>query len=74
MKIQLASSFYTQVSIENMLEQFSDYLTGNYVFDDTLHLNLYVRDEFHSHQAEIINSFLNNILELSIQEKIKNEC
>lgn len=74
MKIQLASSFYTQASIENMLEQFSDYLSGDYLFNDELHLNLYVRDEFYSHRAEIINSFLNNILELSVQEKIKHEC
>lgn len=74
MKIQLAVNFYTQESIENMLEQFSDYLKGSCTFDNEIHLNLCVSDAFQGQQMEIINSFLNNILELSVQEKIKNEC
>ncbi|OAT19768.1 hypothetical protein M979_1080 [Buttiauxella noackiae ATCC 51607] len=74
MNIQLASNIYSLPAIENMLEQFSDYLEGHCVFNGELDLQLNVRDEFRSDYAEIINSFLNNILDLSIQEKLNHEC
>lgn len=73
MKIQLAPDFYARTSIENMLEQFSEYLTGKCTWDDQIHMELNVRDQFCAHSVEIINSFLNNILELTIQDVMTNE-
>ena len=73
MKIQLAPNFYTKPSIETMLEQFSEYLTGSCTLAEEMHLELNVRDEFCTHSVEIINSFLNNILELTIQDVMINE-
>lgn len=72
MKITLASDFYTHSAIEKITNQFSEYIIVNWIFDNEIHLDLQIKDEFSPQSKKIINSFLNNILDLSIQEKFKN--
>lgn len=74
MKIILDSDFYTQHAIEKMTELYSDYLLVKSRRGNGFILDLIVKKEHLIRRSEIINTFLNNSLELSIQEKFNYEC
>ena len=73
MKVILDGDFYTYSAIENMAIQFSEYITveGSLAEGIVLHMN--VHDAYKLQRNVIINTFLNNILELSIQEHLEDE-
>lgn len=74
MKLTLDPEIYTQTAIENMVEQFSAYMHVDVLVDNGLNLTMAVTESHQADSAVIIHSFLNNILELSIQEQLNDEC
>lgn len=73
MKMVLDPDFYTLAAIENMVEQFSAYMSVESGADDGLCLTMTPAEGLQAEGTIIINTFLNNILELSIQERLINE-
>lgn len=73
MRINLDPEFYTQAAILNMTQQFSDFMHIECVAGKEMSLTMSVREEHQAESALIINTFLNNILELSIQDIMNNE-
>ncbi len=72
MKITLDPEYYTREAIANMASQFSDYMVVDFYSDKSLCLALRVRDEHLQSSTLIMNTFLNNILELSIQDRMNH--
>lgn len=68
MNIILAPEYYTQHAINEMLNQFSDYLSVQMTVKNEIHLDVKVADEYLKDEKEIVSAFLNGALELSIQE------
>ncbi|MFS2225082.1 hypothetical protein [Pantoea sp. B65] len=73
MQIMLDSDFYTQHAVEEMASLFADYLSVTAQTGDAMLLNVTVTEEHHHDSTEIINTFLNNVLMLSIQEQFNHE-
>lgn len=73
MLIKLDPIFYTLESIHNMSKQFSDYMRVELSANEEICLKMSVKEEHQSESVLIINTFLNNILELSIQDMMSNE-
>ncbi|WP_315707924.1 hypothetical protein [Brenneria uluponensis] len=73
MQIILDSDFYTQHAVEEMAVLFADYLSVTAQTGDAMLLNFTVAEAHLLEKAEIINTFLNNVLMLSIQEKFNHE-
>jgi len=73
MKIKLASDIYTTNAIVDMAGQFSSYLHVAISSRDDIEIELTVVADGKVDQAEVINTFMNNILELSILERLNHE-
>ena len=73
MKVILDGDFYTYSAIENMANQFSEYITVEVSPADGIVLQMNVHDAYKLQRNVIINTFLNNALELSIQEHLEDE-
>lgn len=73
MRINLDPEFYTQAAVSNMTQQFSDFMRVEYGAGEGMLLTMSVKEEHQAESALIINTFLNNILELSIQDIMNNE-
>ena len=68
MKITLDPEFYSLEAVADMTQQFSDSVAG-----EEMLLIMNVKQEYNEERSQIINAFLNNILELSIQDIMNNE-
>ncbi|ELN2736077.1 hypothetical protein RJ495_003432 [Pluralibacter gergoviae] len=73
MKVILDGDFYTYSAIENMANQFSEYITVEVSHAEGIVLQMNVHDAYKLQRNVIINTFLNNVLELSIQEHLEDE-
>lgn len=73
MKVILDDDFYTYSTIENMASQFSEYITVEVSLAEGIVLQMNVHDAYKLQRNVIINTFLNNVLELSIQEHLEDE-
>ncbi|WP_413722969.1 hypothetical protein [Sodalis sp. RH23] len=73
MQMILDSDFYTQHAIDEMASLFADYLSITAQAGDGMLLNFTVTNAHVQESAEIINTFLNNALMLSIQERFNHE-
>lgn len=73
MKIKLDHGFYTLAALSDMAQQFSNFMSVEYVVGEEMFLTMRVKEENQAESALIIHTFLNNILELSIQDIMKNE-
>lgn len=74
MRITLDSVFYTRAALSEMAQQFSDFMTIECSAGEDMTLTMGVKEEHQAESSLIINTFLNNILELSIQDVMNNEC
>jgi hypothetical protein len=74
MKLTLDPEIYTLTAIENMVEQFAAYMNVDVQIENGLSLTMTVTEPHQADRTVIIHSFLNNILELSIQEQLNDEC
>lgn len=74
MRIILDAEFYTQEALSNMAQQFSEFMSAEYTVGEEIALMMTVKEECQAENTLIINTFLNNILELSIQGIMNNEC
>ena len=68
MLIKLDPDFYTQHAIADMVQQFSEYMNVKFYISEEVNLTIDVKDGCQEESTLIINTFLNNILELSIQD------
>ena len=73
MIIKLDQQFYTQDAIENIAQQFNDYLSVEFTINEAFCLRMNINEEYLSDASLIINTFLTNILDLSIQDIMHNE-
>lgn len=73
MQINLDPDFYTQHAIEEMASLFADYLSVSARNGGGMLLDFSVTKAHDLESAVIINTFLNNALILSIQEKFNHE-
>ena len=73
MKITLAPEFYSLEAVADMTQQFSDFMRVESVVGEEMLLIMNVKQEYDEERSQIINAFLNNILELSIQDIMNNE-
>jgi hypothetical protein len=73
MIIKLDPHFYTQGAIENITQQFNDYLSVEFTIKEAFCLRININKEHLSDAPLIINTFLTNILDLSIQDIMHNE-
>lgn len=73
MEIILDTDFYTPHAIDTMADQFTEYLSVTMLIKESVQLKLTVTAEYIIDSSEIINTFLNNTLLLSIQEKLYYE-
>lgn len=73
MKMTLDPDYYTRTAIDNMAEQFSEYMSVEIYKLQALSLTMRVNEPYLAEAPTIIHTFLNNILELSIQEIASNE-
>lgn len=73
MIIKLDPHFYTQGAIENITQQFNDYLSAEFTIKEAFCLRININKEYLSDAPLIINTFLTNILDLSIQDIMHNE-
>ena len=73
MIIKLDPHFYTQGAIENIAQQFNDYLSVEFTIKEAFCLRMNINEEYLSDAPLIINTFLTNILDLSIQDIMHNE-
>jgi hypothetical protein len=73
MIIKLDPLFYTQGAIENIAQQFNEYLSVEFTIKETFCLRMNINEEYLSDAPLIINTFLTNILDLSIQDIMHNE-
>lgn len=73
MIIKLDPQFYTQDAIENIAQQFNDYLSVEFTINEAFCLRMNINEEYLSDASLIINTFLTNILDLSIQDIMHNE-
>lgn len=73
MRITLDSGFYTHSALSNMAQQFSDFMSVEYVVGEEITVTMSVKEEHQAERTLIINTFLNNILELSIQDIMNHE-
>lgn len=73
MKIKLPSEIYTESAVIDMAGKFSSYLEVAMSGCDNFEIELTVLPGNTLHQVEIINTFMNNILELSILERFNHE-
>lgn len=74
MKITLDAGFYTRTALATMTQQFVDFMRVECATGKDISLTMSVNEEYLAESSMIINTFLNNILELSIQEVMNNEC
>lgn len=74
MLMKLDPDFYAQHAIADMVQQFSEYMNVKFYISEEVNLTIDVKDGFQEESTLIINTFLNNILELSIQDSMNNEC
>lgn len=73
MIIQLDPHFYTQGAIDNIAQQFNDYLSVEFTINEAFCLRMTINDEYLSDAPLIFNTFLTNFLDLSIQDIMHNE-
>lgn len=74
MTIDLDADFYALTVIKTMAEQFSDYMEIEYIVkENNISIEMIINQQFQNDQGMIINTFMNNVFELSIQEKMNNE-
>jgi hypothetical protein len=73
MIIKLDPHFYTQSAVENVAQQFNDYLSVKFTIKEAFCLRMNIHKEYLSDAPLIINTFLTNILDLSIQDIMHNE-
>lgn len=73
MKITLDPEFYSLEAVADMTQQFSDFMRVESVVGEEMLLIMNVKQEYGEERSQIINAFLNNILELSIQDIMNNE-
>jgi len=73
MKIKLPSEIYTESAVIDMAGKFSGYLEVAMSGRDNFEIEITVLPGNTLHQVEIINTFMNNILELSILERFNHE-
>lgn len=73
MQMKLDPEFYSYTALSDMAQQFSDFMSVEYVIGEEMSLTMSVKEEHQAESAMIINTFLNNILELSIQDTMSNE-
>lgn len=73
MIIKLDPLFYTQDAIDNMVQQFTDYLSVECTINEAICLRMNISEEYLSDAPLIINTLLTNILDLSIQDTMNNE-
>ncbi|EWG71932.1 hypothetical protein FHW31_001157 [Enterobacter asburiae] len=73
MIIKLDPLFYTQSAIENIAQQFNEYLSVEFTIKEAFCLRINTNEEYLSDAHLIINTFLTNILDLSIQDIMHNE-
>lgn len=73
MIIKLDPHFYTQGAVENVAQQFNDYLSVELTIKEAFCLRMNINEEYLSDAPLIINTFLTNILDLSIQDIMHNE-
>lgn len=73
MKITLDPEFYSLEAVADMTQQFSDFMRVESVAGEEMLLIMNVKQEYNEERSQIINAFLNNILELSIQDIMNNE-
>ncbi|MDW2643564.1 hypothetical protein RYZ59_08200 [Citrobacter sp. HN-141] len=73
MKITLDPEFYSLEAVADMTQQFSDFMRVESVVGEEMLLIMNVKQEYDEERSQIINAFLNNILELSIQDIMNNE-
>lgn len=73
MKIKLPSEIYTESAVIDMAGKFSDYLEVAMSGRDNFEIELTVLPGNTLYQVEVINTFMNNILELSILERFNHE-
>ena len=66
--ITLDSDFYVSAVIDEMICQFADFMTVSYSENDAFRLTMQVKEQYQVEKETLIHSFLNNILELSIQD------
>lgn len=74
MRITLDPGFYTQTALSNMAHQFSSFMSVEWSAGTEISLTMNVKEEHQADSSLIVNTFLNNILELSIQDIMNNEC
>ncbi|MDK4746326.1 hypothetical protein QOY93_13305 [Leclercia adecarboxylata] len=73
MKITLDAGFYTRTALSAMTEQFVEFMRVECSTGEDMSLTLSVKEEYLTESSATIHTFLNNILELSIQEVMNNE-
>lgn len=73
MKIKLDPDIYTQSAINKMIKWFSPYLKVSVICYNEMEIELVVVEEYQEHRIEVINTFMNNILDLSIVERLDYE-
>lgn len=73
MMIQLDPQFYSQGAIDLMVQQFTEFLSVECTIHEAICLRINVNDKYHSDAPLIINTLLNNILDLSVQDIMNNE-
>ena len=73
MKITLDPEFYSLEAVADMTQRFSDFMRVESVVGEEMLLIMNVKQEYDEERSQIINAFLNNILELSIQDIMNNE-
>ena len=73
MIIKLDPLFYTQSSIENIAQQFNEYLSVEFTIKEAFCLRISINKKYLSDAPLIMNTFLTNILDLSIQDIMHNE-
>ncbi|CAM8252298.1 hypothetical protein L370_03337 [Enterobacter sp. MGH 24] len=73
MIIKLDPHFYTQSAVENVAQQFNDYLSVEFTIKEAFCLRMNINEAYLSDAPLIINTFLTNILDLSIQDIMHNE-
>ena len=74
MRITLDPVFYTQTALSSMAPQFSSFMSVEWSAGTEISLTMSVKEEHQADSSLIVNTFLNNILELSIQDIMNNEC
>ncbi|PKE29820.1 hypothetical protein CWS43_13805 [Rahnella sp. AA] len=73
MDFNLPGDIYSQEIIPSVCQDFKEYLSCSYTFNDgCIKITVIVYEKYFSDQKEIIHSFLNYYLDKSIQESVVN--